>query len=331
MAAAFSIRHTPVRRVKAGIIALVLGVGALTGCEKSPPPALRIGVVEWLGQQPLALAAERGWFAGAPVKLIDYPAGTQVQRALRNGVIEAAVVTLDEMILLSQSVPDILTVLVLDISHGCDVVLARSPIAAMSGLRGKRIGYESQAVGSFVLARALDRSGLRPEDVTLVPLPSDQHEKSFRSGEVDAIVTFEPAASRLADVGGHVVWDSSDAPGEILDLLVVRKSYLDAHPAVVASVVEGWFKGCDFLQANPAEAHAWIASRLHLTSTQVEAASGGLRFPCRSDNRLLLGGPSPGLKATAVRVSRVMASHGLLPAGSSTGEILDPRVAAFIR
>ncbi len=75
---------------------------SLAGCGVEPAPPLRIGTNVWSGYEPLYLARELGYLDPRSVHLVEYPSASEVIRAFRNQAIEAAALTFDEVLLLTQ-------------------------------------------------------------------------------------------------------------------------------------------------------------------------------------------------------------------------------------
>jgi len=75
---------------------------SLAGCGVEPAPPLRIGTNVWPGYEPLYLARELGYLDPRSVHLVEYPSASEVIRAFRNHAIEAAALTFDEVLLLTQ-------------------------------------------------------------------------------------------------------------------------------------------------------------------------------------------------------------------------------------
>jgi len=178
--------------------ALILASGlALAGCGADNPGALRVGTNLWVGYEPLYLARAIGALPGDQVRLVELPATSDVIHALRGHTLEAAALTLDEVLSQVASGVDLRVVLVLDESNGGDVVIGHPGMRGLYDLKGRRIGYENTAVGALMLDAALRAGHLTPADVTLVPVTPDRHVAAFTTGDVDAVVTFEPARSEL--------------------------------------------------------------------------------------------------------------------------------------
>ncbi|MCB1955657.1 MAG: ABC transporter substrate-binding protein [Rhodocyclaceae bacterium] len=300
-----------VRRIirAAALLAALLGMG---GCHQAEEP-FRIGTNVWIGYEPLYIADESGFFPeGRPIRLVTMQNATEVQRALRAGVLEAAALTLDEALNLMQDGMDLQVVLVMDMSSGADALVAGSDIERLASLKGKRIGVESSAVGAIMLSGALETADLTVEDITLVNLTIDQQEAAFQRGLVDAVVTFEPARSRLLSEGAHVLFDSHQMPGRIVDVLVAPAAVIKRDRDVLRHVVEGHFKALDALRAKPLEVARRMAPRQAMAPEEILDAYRGILLPGLDENRRFLAGPEPELSKTARRLEALMRQNKLL-------------------
>src|SRR6185295_18011721 len=131
------------------ILACVALLTALTGCVREPETVLRIGTNVWIGSEPLYLARELGRLDPASVQLVEYPSASEVLRAFRNQAIDGMVISLDELFGLAVDGLDPRVILVVDVSHGADVVVGRRGMKTMHDLKGKRVAVESGALGAF--------------------------------------------------------------------------------------------------------------------------------------------------------------------------------------
>ena len=308
-------------------ISMLFAALFLAGCGGYRPP-LRVGIVGWLGCQPLHLAQELGYFTGQDIEIVTLNSTTEIVRAYRNQAIDVVAVTADEALALAAETPDQHAILVCDYSRGADRILARPPLASMPELRGKRIGVEANATGAYVLSRGLQLVGMTARDVTVVPMSIDEHEGAYTSGQVDAVVTYEPCCGRLQTLGACSVFDSSQIPGEIIDLLVTNTHATVAHKAALASLVTGWFRALAYLRQNPENAARLMAPRMQLSATEVTQALTGIELPDRALNCRLLGTGTDGIAATLDRLQIVMMENKLLPQAQVPRLLLDDR---FVR
>lgn len=258
------------------------------GCNQNSEPTLRIGTGVWPGYEPLYLARELGYLDSNRIRLIEYTSTSQVLKAYRNELIDAAAVTLDEAISLQAAGEDVRVVLVMDVSDGADALVARADIQRLEDLEGQRIGVEHSAVGAYLISRIIEKAELDQSQLQIVPLEVNRHLRAFLDGEVDAVVTFEPVRSRLLDAGGRILFDSSQIPGEIVDVLIVRADGLAGLGNQVDYLQQAWFKVIMQIAKSPQSHLASLNSRLRLDEKDVSAVFSAIHFPDRADNQRML-------------------------------------------
>lgn len=275
-------------------------------------PTLLLGTNVWPGYEPLYLARSLGYFDESSVRLVECSSASQVLMAFRNRTIDAAALTLDEVLLLKERGHDVRVILVTDISHGGDVILAKSEVKQLSDLHGGSVGVEHTALGAYVLARALQTAGMSVEDVNIVPLEVDEQEPAFVAGEVDAVVTFDPVRSRLLAAGAIQLFDSTQMEGEIVDVLAIRANALANNTKKVDLLLRGWFRGVAYLHDNPDEAITHMVGRLKLPPPDVLSCFDGMILPDWEQNVSLLNGTRPPLAEVAERLATTMRQEKLL-------------------
>ncbi|WP_191965634.1 ABC transporter substrate-binding protein [Oryzomonas sagensis] len=302
-------RHISIVRIMVCACLCLPWLFGMTGCRREAPAPLQVATNVWPGYEPLYLARSLGYYPDSAVRFHEMTTATDVLKAFRNHAVDVAALTLDEALLLVQDGIDVRILLIADISHGADAIMARPAIGTVRDLKGKRVGVESMALGAYVLTRALDQAGLTPRDVTVVPVPVQEHEHAYSAGDIDAVVTFEPARTRLLALGAHSIFDSRRIPNEVIDVVVVRADMLQSRPGQVKTLEEGWFKALAYLRANPADAASIMGKREGLTAGQFKASLGGLAIPDRDENQRLLSGA---LLPPAKRLADVMLRGKLL-------------------
>ena len=323
------IKHIFQRLFGIGTMALVAILCLLvSACSGKDPITLRIGTNIWPGYEPLYLARKLEHWQPDRIRLVEYPSATEVMRAFRNHSLEAASLTLDEVLLLRQDNIPVKVVLIHDLSAGADAIVARPGIANVRALKGKRVAVESNALGAFVLSRALEMNGMTLSDVQIIPVDVNAHEHAYQRGDADAVVTFEPARTHLLNAGAHEIFNSRELPNEIVDVLVVHQEYAARYPQTIQRIVDDWFKAVSFMEKDPSSAAHLIAQRLKMTPGEVIASYKGLRIPSRDENRLLLGGSDDRLRQTLSRLNRVLTAHHLVRAPVDIGNLLNP---TFVR
>lgn len=310
-----------VRRCWRVLVCLTFAL-ALVSCVHEPEAPLRIGTNVWIGSEPLYLARELGYLDAARVRLVEYPSASEVLRAFRNQAIDGMVISFDELLGIAADGLQPKIILVVDVSHGADAVIGRPGMRSMGDLKGRRVAVESGALGAFVLSRALALNGMRASDVNVVHLESNEHPRAYEKGEVDGAVTFDPFRAQLLRAGATTLFDSTQMPGEIVDLVAVRASALEKQPAAIRSLLGGWFKSLDYLTREPQDAAHRMGVRQQTSGTQYLESLKGLRFPSRAENLDMLHGAQPTLPATGRKLMTLMQEAKLLRTEIKIEELL---------
>lgn len=296
------------------VAALAAGgaVSSISGCSE-PAKKLVVTAGAWPGYEPLFLARRLGWLDPRLVRLGELPSNASSMQALATGVADAAALTLDEVLLLRSQGVSLRVVLVFDISAGADVLLARPEIRSLSGLKGMRVAIEQGTYASLMLDQALEAAGLRRDDISQVHLAVGDQASAWKKGQIDAAVTYAPFSSELESAGAHRLYDSSQIPDTIVDVLAVRTESLSAGCGeALRHLLETHFRTIAFLTGSPKEAAEMIAQRRGSGAVTVVSAYPGLILPDLAKNRLLLAERTPVLAEKALLISDAMRRAGLL-------------------
>ena len=226
----------------------VMTAAVFSGCIRHSTSVLRIGTSVWPGYEPLFLAQKQNQFDPS-IQVVEYPGTREIHRAFSNRAVEAATVTLDEAVMIAQFQPDIRVIMAISFSNGADALLAQPHIPSIADLRGKRIGIEPNSVAVLLLARALEQAELGLGDIQAVPMRAIRAETVFRNGAVDGVILREPATTRVRNHGALTIFDSSQIPGEVVDVLIVRQESLRAQRETLVQLLRGWFRAVEEIES----------------------------------------------------------------------------------
>jgi len=283
---------------------------------------LRVGTTLWPGYEPLYLAEEINAYK-EDIRMIDYPSTSEVLRAFKNRIVEVAALTLDEVVLLEESNIPVQIILVLDVSEGADVIMVRPELKNIQGLKGARVAVESTAVGAYTLSRALEVHNIDISDISLVNVENSSHKEAYENNTADAVVTYEPVRTQLLNLGAIEVFNSTEIPGEIVDVLVVHQDVSQTHKDELYDISKGWFKALKHMKDEPAASYNFIASRMKLTPREAKESYIGLSLPSLDKNRLMLTGSSAPLAETFDRLTQHMKHSGLIQPSANPKAVLN--------
>lgn len=272
---------------------------------------LRVGTNVWPGYEPLYLAHAEGYLAESDVKLVQFRSTTQVINALRTESIEAGAVTLDEAISMAAMGLDLTIVQAVDMSSGADVIIANAGIGSMAELAGKRVGVENTALGAFMLTRALELSGMTLSQVQVISLGPGGQATAMKKGQADAVVCFEPVRGELLGAGGREVFNSTQIPGEIVDILVVRTAVLERFMPAVKQIQAAWGKALACMAKDGSRPYEIMGRRLGLDAEHTRKAFQGLTLLDNEQGQKYFQPGGPGTEAMR-RLQKFMLGEGLI-------------------
>jgi NitT/TauT family transport system substrate-binding protein len=301
----------------------------LVSCDKQQPP-LNIASSLWPGYEPLYLARDIGYLPKQSANIFELPSSDITLESFRNHSADMATLTLDESIDLLNRGIKLRILMVMDSSNGADAVMARPGIRGVSDLKGKRIAVLNIPLGVYMLTRTLNKAKLTRKDVSVIPSVESKHANLYRTGKADAFITFEPFKSELAKMGAHVIFDSSQIPDEIFDLMLVHEDVYQSRRKEVCEVARQWFKTLEYIKQSPDDAAARMGKRLGTSAQGYRAMASGITTPTLQDNLRLLAGPSPAIVAPADSLVKVMLGAGLLKHGVSISGALDSGIEGCI-
>lgn len=253
----------------------------LSGCSQ-PPPAIRIGTILWPGYEYLHLAEHLGYFEeeGVRVQLVEFVSLTDSRRAFERGQIDAWGTTAVELL---QSVEhpqrNAQAFYLLDYSNGADVILARADRLGIFDLDGRRVAAEPGTLDVVLLTVALKSYGMTLDDVELVPMPQHQIPRAFREGTIDAAVSYPPNAFEILRAGDvRRIFDSSEVPGYVIDVLAADSAFIESHAEELAAIVRAVERAQDYARVHQDAAFAVMAAREGISPEEFAEAMSGIEI-----------------------------------------------------
>jgi NitT/TauT family transport system substrate-binding protein len=212
-------------------------------------------------------------------------------------------------------------VLIGDYSNGNDALLARNGLQ-MKDLAGKKLLLVQKTVSEYLFDRALTIGGLRDQikRVRMINTSDSDIAGAFiGDATASAVVTWKPLVSQIQKQKGITsLFDSSQIPGEILDLTVVRTDVLarpDGSGQRFAKALTGaWYETLGQMSAEgPAGDKALTAiaegSQDTLASYKEQLSTTKMFYTARSAVEF---GSSADLKQKMSLVRQFVFDHGLL-------------------
>ena len=183
---------TVLKRLFAGLVA-----GLMMSSMAQAAEPLKIGYSDWPGWVAWEIAIEKEWFKEEGVDVtfewFDYVASMD---AFAAGKLDGVGMTNGDALVTGATGAKSVMILMNDYSNGNDMVIAGPGISSIKELKGKKVGVEIGFVGHLLLLNALEKAGMTEADVELVNVPTNETPQVLASGEVDAVVAWQPSSGQ---------------------------------------------------------------------------------------------------------------------------------------
>lgn len=262
-----------------GLAAIFLA-GAVFAAEK---PVLKIGYSDWPGWTAWEIADKKGFFEkqGVNVKL-EWFEYVPSMDAFSAGKIDAVGISNGDAMVLNASGARNVIIMINDFSNGNDKIVGAPGIKSVKDLKGKKVGVEIGCLSHMLLMNALRVNAMTEKDITLVNMPTHQAVQTLASGEVAAIVAWQPNSGAALDEvkGSTELYTSANEPGIIYDILAVSPASLMKYRGEWQKVVAAWYDVIEYLKnpANHDEAMKILAARVGVTPEKYATYMKGTYF-----------------------------------------------------
>jgi len=217
---------------------------------------------------------------------------------------------------------DTTALIVGDYSNGNDAVILKGE-GDLASLADMPVNLVELSVSHYLLARGLDSVGLSEADLDGVINTSDADMiAAFATDDVKAVVTWNPLVSSIMEEpGANMLFDSSDIPGEIIDLMVVNTETLAANPNFGKAMAGAWYEVMGLMAAGDEEVLTAMAeaSGTDLAGYKAQLASTEMFFE-PADAVAFTSGPE--LPATMVSVAEFLFDKGILGEGAPSADFV---------
>ena len=220
---------------------------------------------------------------------------------------------------------DTTALIVGDFSNGNDGVVLKGANKTLKDIKGQSVNLVELSVSHYLLARALESVGLKEADVKVVNTSDADMVAVYGTKDVTAVTTWNPLLSEiLSQPNSTKVFDSSQIPGEIMDLMVVNSTTLKKNPALGKALVGAWYEIMGIMSgsdkaATTAKTAMAVASGTDLAGYEAQLASTKM-FYKPTDALALVN--SDELLKTMQKVAEFSFDHGLLGDGAPDAEYI---------
>ncbi|AOL95430.1 putative urea ABC transporter substrate-binding protein [Porphyrobacter sp. LM 6] len=318
------------RFVGLGLLALL--VAACSGGEEEPAgprTEFSIGWSIYAGWMPWAYAQQAGivkkWGDkyGITIELVQVNDYIESVNQYTAGKLDGVTVAnMDALTIPAAGGKDTSAIILGDYSNGNDAVLLKGA-DSVAAIKGRQVYLAELSVSHYLLARALEKNGMKLADVKTVNTSDADISAAFAAPDVTAAVAWNPQVTTMKGVAGaKAVFTSADIPGEILDLLVVDTATLKANPNLGKALAGIWYETMTLMAQADAEGAAARAAMAKLAGTTPAEFEGQLAttYLYTDPKAALAAMSSPDLVTTMTRVRDFSFAQGLFGQGARSAD-----------
>lgn len=145
-----------------------------------------------------------------------------------------------------------------------------SNLRSVADLKGKKIALNKGSNVHYLLVKAVERAGLKYQDIHPVYLPPADARAAFEGGSVDAWAIWDPYLSAAqAATGARILVDGSNLVANREFFLGSRK-FVEAHPEVIEVLREAVDKASQWSTERPQEVAEFLSPQVGIESKILE-------------------------------------------------------------
>lgn len=317
-------------RLAAAVAAVALMAG-LSPADAAPKKDFKVAWSIYVGWMPWGYAADHGivkkWADkyGITIDVVQFTDYVESINQYTAGAFDALTATnMDVLAIPSVGGVDTTAVIVGDFSNGNDAVILKDS-DKLADIKGRRVNLVEYSVSHYLLARALESQNMTERDVTVVNTSDADLVAAYQTPDVTAVVTWNPlVAEILSNPSAKNVFNSSDIPGEIIDLTVANTETLKDNPDFGKALAGIWYDTMKAMQGD-SEAAKEVrtalgkASGTDLAGYDAQLAATRMFFEPGEAAAFVRGKELP---VTMDNVRAFLFEHGLFGNGAPSADIV---------
>ena len=258
-------------------VSLIVNACSLASQQLAP---LRVGITSWAGFDIALYAQEAGLFKqrGLDVQLIRFENQQDSTRAMLRGTLDATFASLWDVVQSDSGSDKPAVLMVTNISHGADGIVAQPGIKSVANLRGKRVEAKLGTVNHLILLEALKLHQIKPEEVKIEDISNEIAVDLMQKKRLDAAVLWQPLLGETAQtIKGNIIYTTQEIDSLIIDALASRSTITRTKKAELKQFIMAWFDIMSAVETKPNEVFQKVGKSLGQKSEAFAKDYAGLK------------------------------------------------------
>jgi NitT/TauT family transport system substrate-binding protein len=237
--------------------------------EERKDPPLRVEYTQWWGDYTLLVAQENGFFErnGVEVEPVYYGVYPEIYPDLASGQIDGALIAVGDAINIYHTTP--MKVVGINDDGGADSIVASPEINSIQDLNGKVIGVLIGTQYELMITEMLRSGYISASNVTVVNVNPEDASEALKSGQVQAVYTWEPYLSQAIANGYKVIYPKQQMR-LFPDTIVFNKSVVDSRPDDIRAFLRAWFQAVEYRLQHQGETRDIAAKYLGISADEIQ-------------------------------------------------------------
>jgi NitT/TauT family transport system substrate-binding protein len=304
---------------------IVISLFLLASTLLADKPSFTVGWSVYVGWNPYYYMSKSGilrkWADkyGINIKVQRFDYAPSLDAFVAKNIDACAMTNMEALDMPAAAGVDTTAVIIGDYSNGNDAILARGNLS-LAQMPGKRVMLVEKTVSQYLFERAMAINGLSDQLKKVHYLntsDSDIAAAFLTDSSKEVVVTWKPLVSQIVKAKGvKTLFNSSQIPGEILDLLVVRTDVLKRPEGqkFAKAITGAWYEVMGLMSKQSPDTDKVLtgiaeASQDSLVSYKEQLSTTHMFFAPQAAAQMA---SSPDLKKTMDLVRNFCFSHGLL-------------------
>ena len=266
------------RFYKTPIVMILFLFLVFAGCGEKELTKVKMSYKKNTNAHSVFVAMDQGYFKaeGLDVEWVEFQSTNIIIQALVAGQIDATPLSSVPTIYgVEQNSPGTIQIYLVGLmatGRFSDAIIVGkdSTFSSLSDLKGKKVGVFPGSASQVLLKRIL-KNFFEPENnVTMVEMEPKILLQALGSGQVDAVLSFEPLTTIALEKGIAKVLIQEPVEKYVMDpmpfaLGVMTTKFINKHPKTAKKIINAMYKTVDFMRENPEETMRITARALEMS------------------------------------------------------------------
>ena len=271
------------RALLAATVILAWG-GGLRPAHAQQKTHFKLAWTIYVGWMPWPWAAEHGiikkWADkyGISIDVVQVNDYAESINQYTAGAFDALTITnMDTLAVPAVGGVDSTAVIMGDFSNGNDAIILKNK-GKLADIKGQKVNLVEFSVSHYLLARGLSKAGMSERDVTVVNTSDADMVAAWHTGAVTSVVTWNPMVQEIdQEKDARSVFNSSQIPGEIMDLAIINTKTLRDNPKLAEALVGAWYETLGIMSRQDAAGQAARSEMGKMSGTDLAGFDAQLR------------------------------------------------------